>query len=210
MLTIKRNYLWLMFVMLVLSLTQIGCTDDASGDSGDHESTVDANLDAATDAEPDAPSNSDLDSGCTPGETSSDECDNQCVCTDAGAWQCTLRECTHDAGDTNDADGPDDASDPPDVDSPGDTDESNDGGDTSADAGCKAGDTKEVECNTCTCMNDGTWACTERECTYNPCEDKTCGEQCTVCPPDDPSCVETGVVKYCRPDGSCTGGPPTC
>ena len=36
---------------------------------------------------------------------------------------------------------------------------------------------------------------------YDPCGDKSCGETCQVCPPDDNDCVETGVVKAC--DGEC-------
>ncbi len=45
---------------------------------------------------------------------------------------------------------------------------------------------------------------------YEPCGGKACGEQCTKCPPGDEDCVETDVVKYCQPDGSCAGGEPSC
>ena len=45
---------------------------------------------------------------------------------------------------------------------------------------------------------------------YDPCADKTCGAECTVCPPGDSDCVESAEIKYCQPDGSCSGGEPTC
>ena len=38
---------------------------------------------------------------------------------------------------------------------------------------------------------------------YDPCGDKSCGETCQVCPPDDNDCVETGVVKACDAVGEC-------
>ena len=38
---------------------------------------------------------------------------------------------------------------------------------------------------------------------YDPCVDKSCGETCQVCPPDDNDCVETGVVKACDAVGEC-------
>ena len=38
---------------------------------------------------------------------------------------------------------------------------------------------------------------------YDPCGDKSCGETCQVCPPDDNDCVETGVVKACDAAGEC-------
>lgn len=46
--------------------------------------------------------------------------------------------------------------------------------------------------------------------TYDPCEGKTCGEQCTVCPPNDPACTETAVLKSCDEFGACTAGAPRC
>jgi len=35
------------------------------------------------------------------------------------------------------------------------------------------------------------------------CAAKACGDRCTQCPPDDPTCVETAVVKACDPFGRC-------
>jgi hypothetical protein len=45
---------------------------------------------------------------------------------------------------------------------------------------------------------------------YQPCAGKACGENCTICNPADPDCVETAVVKYCTADGSCTPSAPDC
>ena len=45
--------------------------------------------------------------------------------------------------------------------------------------------------------------------TYDPCEDKACGEQCRVCDPDDSSCVETMEVKACDAQGECGHATPT-
>jgi len=45
---------------------------------------------------------------------------------------------------------------------------------------------------------------------YDPCARKTCGERCTICPPDDDDCVETQAIKYCQSDGSCESGEPAC
>ena len=45
---------------------------------------------------------------------------------------------------------------------------------------------------------------------YDPCENKVCGDQCTLCPPDDPDCVETAVIKYCDRVGYCGPSVPNC
>jgi hypothetical protein len=45
---------------------------------------------------------------------------------------------------------------------------------------------------------------------YQPCAGKTCGQSCTLCAPNDPTCVETGVVKFCHSDGSCKDFAPAC
>jgi hypothetical protein len=45
---------------------------------------------------------------------------------------------------------------------------------------------------------------------WNPCEGKSCGEQCTQCAPNDPNCVETAVIKVCDASGICGGGAPDC
>ncbi len=46
---------------------------------------------------------------------------------------------------------------------------------------------------------------------YDPCEGLVCGEQCTLCPPNDPDCFETTELKFCTDDGQCVGAAfPTC
>jgi hypothetical protein len=45
---------------------------------------------------------------------------------------------------------------------------------------------------------------------WDPCAGKSCGEQCSQCPPDDPECVETAVLKVCDANGVCGGGAPDC
>ena len=45
---------------------------------------------------------------------------------------------------------------------------------------------------------------------YDPCAGKSCGEQCSVCPPDDADCVETAVVKQCNAAGECSAEAATC
>ena len=68
---------------------------------------------------------------------------------------------------------------------------------------CKPGETKEIECNTCSCEG-GQWACTQKACGgYEPCLGKDCGDACTVCDPNDPDCFETQVLKACDSMGQC-------
>ncbi len=43
---------------------------------------------------------------------------------------------------------------------------------------------------------------------WDPCDGKSCGESCRVCPPDDLECVETAVVKACDPLGRCVASVP--
>lgn len=45
---------------------------------------------------------------------------------------------------------------------------------------------------------------------YDPCAGLDCGDECQLCDPADPGCVETEVVKLCRADGICAAGPVTC
>lgn len=46
---------------------------------------------------------------------------------------------------------------------------------------------------------------------YDPCEDKSCGDPCTVCDPDDASCVETAETKVCNQNQVCVSAqPPVC
>ncbi len=73
---------------------------------------------------------------------------------------------------------------------------------------CQAGDTKDVDCNTCTCI-DGAWSCTEKACApYEPCADKVCGDTCQVCDPNEPDCVETQEIKACNAEGACVSEVP--
>ncbi len=46
--------------------------------------------------------------------------------------------------------------------------------------------------------------------TYEPCAGKSCGDDCSACPPDDTDCVETTVVKMCGADGTCSSTAPSC
>jgi hypothetical protein len=45
---------------------------------------------------------------------------------------------------------------------------------------------------------------------YEPCEGKACGAPCTLCAPNDPSCAETSVLKFCDEQGSCGAKQPVC
>lgn len=45
---------------------------------------------------------------------------------------------------------------------------------------------------------------------YDPCADKSCGDSCTICAPDDADCVETMEVKVCNASGECTGQAADC
>ncbi len=76
---------------------------------------------------------------------------------------------------------------------------------------CKPGDMTVAPdgCNDCFCQDDGLWACTLRAC-WDPCTDKACGEQCMLCHPDDPHCVEDAVIKHCDANGQCRTEPPVC
>lgn len=45
---------------------------------------------------------------------------------------------------------------------------------------------------------------------YDPCANKMCGDSCEVCPPNDPDCFETAVLKFCTSAGECQAGEPSC
>ena len=51
-------------------------------------------------------------------------------------------------------------------------------------------------------------ACEDAE--YVPCEGLDCGQECQLCDPADPDCVETEVIKRCTTGGTCSAGPTTC
>lgn len=45
---------------------------------------------------------------------------------------------------------------------------------------------------------------------YQPCAGKACGDLCNLCPPNDPNCGETAVIKTCNAAGVCTMGESVC
>lgn len=45
---------------------------------------------------------------------------------------------------------------------------------------------------------------------WTPCGGKACGDSCKICPPGDPDCFETAVVKMCQADGACAPSLPVC
>lgn len=45
---------------------------------------------------------------------------------------------------------------------------------------------------------------------HSPCAGKACGEPCSQCPPHDPDCFETAVLKTCDANGVCTPGQVQC
>ncbi len=46
--------------------------------------------------------------------------------------------------------------------------------------------------------------------TYVPCEGKSCGEGCSICPPGDTTCVESAEAKSCDLLGGCIEGSTSC
>jgi hypothetical protein len=46
--------------------------------------------------------------------------------------------------------------------------------------------------------------------TYEPCSNRACGAQCSVCPPDDMTCAADAVITYCDATGQCTPSFPMC
>lgn len=48
------------------------------------------------------------------------------------------------------------------------------------------------------------------DCGWDPCGSAVCGDSCSLCAPGDADCVETAVLKYCQPDGSCSATVPEC
>ena len=67
--------------------------------------------------------------------------------------------------------------------------------------------TTDDGCNVCTCPNSGMYnenTCTQMTCeTYNPCQEKRCGDTCQSCDPTDMTCEETAEVKVCNAGGQC-------
>jgi hypothetical protein len=75
----------------------------------------------------------------------------------------------------------------------------------------------------CQVCPDGQFACPWNKCEngqcvggidgcqgYDPCAGKGCGENCSLCAPDDPNCAEFAVAKYCDPNGQCGLNFPVC
>jgi hypothetical protein len=47
------------------------------------------------------------------------------------------------------------------------------------------------------------WRC------YDPCAGKACGDACQLCPPNEPGCAETAVLKACDASGRCVTRTPS-
>jgi len=75
----------------------------------------------------------------------------------------------------------------------------------------------------CASCPDGTFACPWSACVngtcaggfdgcggYEPCANKACGDPCSQCDPNDPTCAETAVLKYCDTTGTCSSSFPVC
>jgi hypothetical protein len=75
----------------------------------------------------------------------------------------------------------------------------------------------------CQVCPDGSAACPGSQCInglcassfpgcggYDPCAGLACGDYCSPCPPDDPTCVAVAVVTYCNAAGRCDTTPPNC
>ena len=90
---------------------------------------------------------------------------------------------------------------------------------------CRSDSDCPLPAGPCRLCADGSFVCPEVACVqrrcrlsipecpapaYEPCAGKTCGDSCAICDPSDPTCIETTVLKYCQPDGSCSPTLPTC
>src|SRR5690554_6179614 len=156
---------------------------------------------------------------CTEGDTKQVEC-NACVCDADGSWACDTADCSADdpcAGKTcgeacSTCDPDAGGACPPVMEYCGADGQCTPGGDqTCGDKSCDEGDTKQVECNTCFCDAEGTWACTEQDCTHvTPCVGKTCGERCSTCDPEENGGICPDVLEYCDSNGACWPGTPVC
>ncbi len=66
-------------------------------------------------------------------------------------------------------------------------------------------------CSQCTCSDSGTRSdavCDQSNCEYRPCDGLSCGESCSVCPPDDADCVAPAVETYCNRSAECVANEP--
>lgn len=123
-------------------------------------------------------SDSNTGGSCTPGdEKPADDGCNTCTCDDQGEWACTLLGCESDSdGDTDattstgtdpDSESTDGTEEPPNPSDPTDVTST-----TSTTDGLECEPGQEMldpdGCNTCTCTDEGTWACTEIACEPPP------------------------------------------
>ncbi len=73
--------------------------------------------------------------------------------------------------------------------------------------GCTPAGFEQVTCFQAAC-------CEEDECDevmpYDPCDGKSCGDDCQLCAPGAEDCTETAVEKYCNPEGECEAIVPEC
>ena len=60
------------------------------------------------------------------------------------------------------------------------------------------------------CDRNGECVAGPVSCGEGPCANKSCGDPCTVCAPDEPGCVEPAGVKECSPAGVCEPAPAQC
>ncbi|MDF1565674.1 MAG: hypothetical protein P1V51_21735 [Deltaproteobacteria bacterium] len=89
-----------------------------------------------------------------------------------------------------------------------------------ADADCPSGAYCIMETWCPDCANDPTMpcgapcmvygVCQTDGLPYDPCRGKACGEGCTLCDPNDPTCAETAVLKSCDAWGQCRSSIPAC
>jgi hypothetical protein len=52
-------------------------------------------------------------------------------------------------------------------------------------------------------MAPALFACSRTTGAYEPCAGKKAGDECQLCAPGDPECVETRNIKTCSADGRC-------
>ena len=78
---------------------------------------------------------------------------------------------------------------------------------------CAPGETFKSSdgCNDCICPDSGLQGeavCTLKECVYDACLDKECGESCTICDPNEPNCIQPAVISACNSQGQCVAETP--
>lgn len=178
---------WKSLAALVLTtfcLVIAGCSDDSP--AGEDNGNWDVGTPDST-----SPDTGTCDPQTNPSSKPEGWCLDPCSCEQHDGdwvWICQARVCPMDVSE-EDADAQTDAT---------------------ADTGtCTPGETKDVDCNTCHCTDEGVWGCTLAACLDDPCEGKTCGDECSTCDAnaggDCPS-----VIEYCNADGACVTETPAC